>query len=191
MRDHLDIQSISLYHLPMPFAICGVSEVPSYAATPLDHIISFRDHRQPVPNLDGFNLATTKVHSFVFDDTGDASNERAPSEPTILRLLAIYDKTSLEQSILFHCYAGVSRSSAAAFIWLVHQGARWAVAYQAIVSVRGPFVCPNQLMVKHADLLMGYEGRLAAFLSAELGRRAPEREEYFRRASAIASLPRS
>lgn len=162
----------------MPFAICGVSEVPSFAAIPLDHIISIRDDRQPPPDLSAFQTAP-QVHRFVFDDTGDAANTRAPSEEAMQRLLAIYATTNLKQSILFHCFAGVSRSSAAAFIWLAYHGVLWGIAYQMVVAVRGPFVCPNQLMVAHADKLMGLNGELAAFLSAELGRRAEERELWF------------
>lgn len=174
----------------MPFAICGVSEVPSYAAVPLDHIISFRDHRQPAPDIQAFK-SNFSLHNFVFDDTGDPSSARACTEQTMRCLLAIYAQTNLNQGVLFHCFAGVSRSSAAAFIWLVYHGESYERAYQLIVSVRGPFVCPNQLMVKLADSLIGHEGKMSTFLSAELGRRVPEREEYFRRASATASLPRS
>lgn len=164
----------------MPFAICGVSEVPVFATIPLDHIISIRDHRQPPPDLRAFNEPLPKVHHFVFDDTGDSSNVRAPSAIAIQQMLAIYTTTTLSDRILFQCFAGVSRSSAAAFIWLIYHGVLWGIAYEMVVKVRGPFVCPNQLMVKHADTLMGCDGKLSAFLSAELGRRAPEREQYFR-----------
>jgi predicted protein tyrosine phosphatase len=162
----------------MPFAICGVHEVPSFAAVPLDHIISIRDHNQTAPDIRAFKTDFT-LHSFVFDDTGDPANGRAPNEQAMRRLLSIYATTRLDQTILFHCFAGVSRSSAAAFLWLVHHGIPYVDAYQLIVTARGPFVCPNQLMVKLADQIMGHEGRMAAFVTAELGRRAPERERYF------------
>lgn len=167
----------------MPFAICGVHEVPSFAATPLDHIISIRDSRQPDPDLRAFKTNFT-LHSFVFDDTGDASSPRACTEHTIRRLLNIYGQIQPDQNILFHCFAGVSRSTAAAFIWLVHLGVSYEEAYQLIVTTRGPFVCPNQLMVKLADSLMGHKGKMTKFLSAELGRRALEREEYFKKVGA-------
>lgn len=163
----------------MPIAICGVSEVPAFANLELDHIISIRDHTQPGPDIRAFKHPFT-LHSFVFDDTGDSSNERAPSEAAIMRLLRIYDQTTFDQNMLFHCFAGVSRSSAAAFLWFAHHGIEWGTAYQMVVKVRGPFVCPNQLMIKHADAIMGHNGAMAAFMSAEIGRRAKEREDYFR-----------
>ncbi len=145
---------------------------------PLDHIISIREAHQPAPDIRGFKTDFT-LHSFVFADTGDPTNALAPTEQTIRRLLDIYAQTSIDQKVLFHCFAGVSRSSAAAFIWLVHHGISYSDAYQGIVTVRGPFVAPNQLMIKWADQLMGHGGKMSAFVTAELGRRAPERDQYF------------
>jgi predicted protein tyrosine phosphatase len=174
----------------MPFAICGVSEVPAFATVLLDHIISFHEVHQPGPDIRAFKYPFT-LHSFVFADTGNSSNPLAPTEAMIRRLLGVYAQTSPDQSILFHCFAGVSRSSAAAFIWLVHHRIPYSDAYQLIVNARGPFVCPNQLMVGWADKLMSHNGKMTAFLSAELGRRTVERDKYFSRTSATDSQPRS
>lgn len=163
----------------MPFSICGVAEVPAFAAVPLDHIISIRDHTQCAPDIRAFKTNFT-LHSFVFDDTGDATNPRAPNEAMMRRLLGVYTQIGLDQGVLFHCFAGVSRSPAAAFIWLVHHGIPYADAYQSVVAARGPFVAPNQLMVKLADQLMSQEGKMAAFVSAELGRRVAEHDAFFK-----------
>lgn len=162
----------------MPLAICGVHEVPAFAAVPLDHIVSFRETHQPGPDIRGFQHEFT-LHSFVFADTGDPANPLAPKEAGVRRLLGLYAQTRLDQSILFHCFAGVSRSSAAAFLWLVHHGAPYADAYQVVVNVRGPFVCPNQLMVTLADQIMRLDGEMAAFMAAETAKRVPERAAWF------------
>jgi predicted protein tyrosine phosphatase len=162
----------------MPLAICGVQEVPAFATIPLDHIISIRDSRQVAPDIRAFKTEFT-LHSFVFDDTGDATNPLAITSRTMERLLSIYAQTTPAQNILFHCFAGVSRSSAAAFVWLVHHGMSYAEAYQLLVTIRGPFICPNQLMIKLADQIMGKNGEMEAFMSAETGRRASERQQYF------------
>jgi predicted protein tyrosine phosphatase len=162
----------------MSFAICGVTEVPAFANYSIDHIISIRDKTQIGPDLSAFQ-GDFSLHRFVFDDTGDASGKHACSEGVIKRLLEIYAQIPADQNVLFHCYAGVSRSTAAAFIWLVYHGVPYPEAYQRIVSARGPFVCPNQLMIRLADKLMGKSGEMEKFMSAELGRRAPEREKYF------------
>lgn len=162
----------------MPLSICGVSEVPAFSAAPLDHIISIKDRSQCGPNLAAFR-SDFALHSFVFDDTGDAAAKHAVTESAIRRLLGVYAQTTLESRMLFHCFAGVSRSSAAAFLWLVWHGVSYDQAYQLIVSIRGPFVCPNQLMVSLADTIMGRGGEMAAFMSRETGRRAEEREQWF------------
>lgn len=162
----------------MPIAICGVSEVPAFAATRLDHIISFRDPQQPLPDIRGFKTGFS-LHSFVFADTGHPSDPSAPTRAAMERLLGIYAQTKPDQSILFHCFAGVSRSSAAAFLWFAHHGIAWGTAYEMVVKMRGPFVCPNQLMVQLADQLMGHGGEMAAFMTAETGRRAKERAAWF------------
>lgn len=162
----------------MPIAICGVSEVPAFATTPLDHIISFRESHQPGPDVRSFQHPYT-LHSFVFADTGDPSNPLAPTEAMMRRLLAVYANTKPDDSVLFHCFAGVSRSTAAAFLWLVYHGMPYPEAYQTVVDVRGAFVSPNQLMICLADDLMGRNGEMAAFMSAELGRRMPERDAWF------------
>lgn len=164
----------------MPFAICGVHEVPSFAGVHLDHIISIKDKVQPGPDLTLFRSDFT-LHSFVFDDTGDATRANAVTMAAIQRLLAIYRQTTPENRLLFHCYAGVSRSSAAAFLWLVHHGASYEESYQAIVTARGPFVCPNQLMVSLADKAMGRGGEMERFMVRENGRRAPDRDAWFNR----------
>jgi predicted protein tyrosine phosphatase len=162
----------------MPLAICGVHEVPAFATTPLDHIISIREAHQPAPDIRGFKTDFT-LHSFVFADTGNAANALAPREEHMRRLLAIYATTRPESTLLFHCFAGVSRSSAAAFIWLAHHGMSYDEAFKLVVAVRGPFVSPNQLMVGLADKVMGRNGEMEAFVTSELGRRAEERAAWF------------
>ncbi len=165
----------------MPFAICGVNEVPAFASVPLDHIISIKDKSQHGPNLHDFRSDFT-LHSFSFEDTGNVANKQAVTEPAIRRLIGIYQQTSLSDRMLFHCYAGISRSTAAAFIWMVHHGIPCSEAYEIIVQMRGVIVCPNQLMVKLADDVMGHKGEMASFMSRETGRRAPERDAFFKAA---------
>ncbi len=162
----------------MPLAICAVHQVPQFANYPLDHIISFHNSTEPGPNTHAFRHPFT-LHSFVFDDTGDTAHPHAPTEAAIRRLLSVYERTTPDQNVLFHCMGGVSRSTAAAFIWLVWHGMSYADAYQTVINTRGAFACPNQLMVKLADRLMARNGEMASFISAELGRRLEERAAWF------------
>ena len=163
----------------MPIQICGVSEVPGLSHIPFSHIISIRDSRQNLPDIRGFKGEFT-FHSFLFDDKSSADASGSVTAAQIERLLQIYSKTDWNDSILIHCFAGVSRSTAAAFIWFVSKGVSFATAYEAVVQLRGPFVCPNQLMVQLADDNMGLGGAMIMFLQAELGRRSEERATWFR-----------
>lgn len=162
----------------MPIAICAVHQVPAFANVPLDHIVSFHNSTEPGPDTHAFRHPFT-LHSFVFDDTGDTNHPHAPTEAAIQRLLSVYAQTRLDDGILFHCMGGVSRSTAAAFLWLVHHGMTYPDAYQIVVNARGPFVCPNQLMVKLADSLMSRGGTLRDFIVAENARREPDRQVFF------------
>lgn len=171
----------------MPLAICAVHEVPSFANHPIDHIVSFHNSTEPGPNTHAFRHPFT-LHSFVFDDTGDETHPQRPTEAIIQRLLSVYAQTHLDQNVLFHCMGGVSRSTAAAFLWLAHRGASYAEAYQTVVAARGAFVCPNQLMVKLADDIIGLRGNMHAFVVAENLRRVPDREAFFKEHGADAHL---
>ena len=171
----------------MPLAICTVHQVPLFAGTPLDHVISFHNSTEPGPDTHAFRHPFT-LHSFVFDDTGDTSHPQAPTETAIRRLLSIYSQTELGQTMLFHCVGGVSRSTAAAFLWLVCHGVSYADAYQTVVNIRGPFVCPNQLMAKLADNLMRRQGEMHAFITAENLRRVPDRAAFFKQHGADAHI---
>ncbi len=171
----------------MPLAICAVHQVPQFANYPLDHIISFHNSTEPGPDTHAFRHPFT-LHSFVFDDTGDETHPQRPTEAMVARLLAVYQNTHLGQNVLFHCMGGVSRSTAAAFLWLVYHGVTYVEAYQTVISARGAFACPNQLMVKLADPLMGRAGEMHAFVVAENLRRAPDRDAFFKQHGADAHL---
>lgn len=162
----------------MPLAICAVHQVPLFAQTPLDHIVSFHNSTEPGPDTHAFRHSFT-LHSFVFDDTGDETHPQRPTLDIVRRLLAVFQQIDLNQNALFHCMGGVSRSTAAAFIWLVHHGISYADAYQTVINTRGAFACPNQLMVKLADELVGRAGEMHAFVVAENLRRVPDRAAFF------------
>lgn len=169
----------------MSIYICGVNEVPLFAEAPLDHIISIRDKNQPRPDIRNFKTEFT-LHAFNFEDTGSSAHPEAPSEQHIKRLLNLYSSISVEQNILFHCYAGVSRSTAAAFIFAVAKGVPYQQSFEFLEKIRGPIICPNQLMVKIADNLMGHNGNMERFLNNILKEREPVRDASFKSFGGIA-----
>lgn len=76
----------------------------------------------------------------------------------ILRFSRSWDRRA---PLLVHCWAGISRSTAAALILLsdMHRpGYEEQIARG--LRARAPHAQPNRLMIQYADVLMGREGRL-------------------------------
>lgn len=159
----------------MPLSICGVHEVPSFANSSVDHIISFHEAGvepgtgfQPGPDITQFKHPFT-LHSFVCRDCGQPNEPEPPTEAMMRRLLAVYAQTGPDSRMLFHCFAGVSRSTAAAFLWLIHIGATDAQAFDTIVAARGPGVNPNRLMILLADKILGRGGKMLEYVCQRRG----------------------
>lgn len=95
-----------------------------------------------------------------------------PGEEHIDRLLAFIEEWDQTDPMVIHCYAGVSRSPAAAYI------AACALAphrceFELAQDLRrlSPTATPNRRLIALADRRMGREGRMAAAIAA-IGRGA-------------------
>ena len=96
----------------------------------------------------------------------------APAESHVRELLRFARAWDRAEPMLIHCYAGVSRSTAAAMIAVCalnpgrdeHDVAR-------TLRERSPTATPNKLLIRHADALLSRRGRLIAAVHA-IGRGA-------------------
>lgn len=156
--------------------ICGVHEVPSFADTPLDHIVSIHEAGfepgtgfQPGPDITRFRYPFT-LHRFTFRDSDRADQPESPTASTMKRLLSIFAQTKGDDHVLFHCFAGKSRSAAAAFLFLVHHGMSHKDAYDHVLAVRSIATCPNLLMIQLADELMGHKHDMVKHVAMRSGR---------------------
>ena len=95
----------------------------------------------------------------------------APSGEMIAAMLDFSRARAHETPLLIHCWAGISRSSAAAYILACdrHPGRESALA--TTLRSRAPFVTPNRLMVALADDLLGRNGAMVDAI-ARIGRGA-------------------
>ena len=77
-----------------------------------------------------------------------------------------------EKPLVIHCYAGISRSTAAAYIagCALNPGRDEADLARALRQA-SPTATPNRLFVEIADRLLGREGRMVAAIAA-IGRGA-------------------
>ena len=102
------------------------------------------------------------------NDVADtAFAETPPAEHHIDRLIAFGRGWQAEAPMLVHCWAGISRSTAAAYILLCDRlGSGCEVEVAKALRFRAPHAFPNSLMVRLADQALEREGRMVRALEA-------------------------
>lgn len=95
-----------------------------------------------------------------------------PDAALVAQLLDFAAAWDPARPMLIHCWAGVSRSTAAAFIIACQRAAsRSERAIAQALRAAAPYATPNPLMVDLADAALGRAGRMSAAV-AEIGRGA-------------------
>ena len=80
-----------------------------------------------------------------------------------------------QRPLLIHCWAGISRSSAAAFAIACDRNPGFERDIADELRRRAPFVTPNRLMVRLADEMLARDGRMVEAIE-KIGRGAEARE---------------
>lgn len=96
----------------------------------------------------------------------------APAVDHVQEFLAFLRQWDRREPLLIHCFAGVSRSTAAAYIAacaLAPQRPELEIA--EALRAASPTATPNSLLVQHADELLGRNGRMVAAIRS-IGRGA-------------------
>jgi predicted protein tyrosine phosphatase len=97
---------------------------------------------------------------------------RAPMTEDVERLLAFVDAWDGDRPMVIHCWAGISRSTAAAYVAacrLMPERDEAEIAER--LRELSPTATPNARFVRLADTLLGRDGRMAAAIAA-IGRGA-------------------
>lgn len=96
----------------------------------------------------------------------------APKGNDVERLLAFAAAWDRAAPLLLHCFAGISRSTAAAYvIACAFDPARDEAELAAALRAAAPSATPNPLVVALADATLGRQGRMVAAIKA-IGRGA-------------------
>jgi len=103
----------------------------------------------------------------------------APDRNAIQAILNFGRARSRHRAMLIHCWAGISRSSAAAFAIACDGNPGYERAVADELRRRAAFATPNRLMVKLADDLLGRAGRMVEAID-RIGRgaEAPQGQPY-------------
>ncbi len=153
----------------MILAVCPLSRLDAHlAAHAPSHVVSLLSPTAQAPDIADVERLRLAFHDIAEPREGLI----APSAATISDLLAFAGAWDGARPLLLHCYAGVSRSTAAAFILACHfaPGRDEAELAHALRSL-SPSATPNPLMVYLADAALGREGRMIAAVQA-IGRGA-------------------
>lgn len=91
----------------------------------------------------------------------------APGRVHVEALLAFARRWDRARPLAINCFAGISRSTAAAFIVAAALAPRRDEAELAwTLRLAAPSATPNPLLVRHADAILGREGRMIAAIAA-------------------------
>lgn len=95
-----------------------------------------------------------------------------PGEKHVTRLIAFAEAWRRERPIVIHCYAGISRSTAAAYVALaVAAPERNEDDIAQRLRAASPTATPNARIVAVADAILGRQGRMIAAIE-RIGRGA-------------------
>lgn len=122
---------------------------------------------------DGFDPSHPLHVRLTFDDVTASTTRlyggdvRPPDREDIEKLIDRADDLLDSGYVYCHCAAGISRSTAAAFILqcLVHPPGEEQEAMEAVLE-DNPFAAPNRLMVKFADETLGRDGAMLSAIEA-------------------------
>ena len=122
----------------------------------ITYLVSIGDGDDPLPQ--GYENAQRKVRWLI----ADVVTDEGATEHDIQRIVNLAEQLRSESgTLLIHCEAGISRSTATALImyacWLGR--GREDEAMQRVMAQR-PFSSPNRRMVALADKLLALDGRL-------------------------------
>jgi predicted protein tyrosine phosphatase len=96
---------------------------------------------------------------------------QSPTEDDVARLLAFAAGWDGARPMLVHCWAGVSRSTAAAYAIACSRSPKAELEIALALRHASPGATPNPLIVALADALLGREGRMVSAV-AHIGRGA-------------------
>ncbi len=130
------------------------------------HLVSLLDPETMIDTPQGIDAAR-HLRLSVNDIAEPNEMLVSPSEVHVSQLIGFIRRWDQRSPMLVHCWAGISRSTAAAFIALCTLNENHPEDDLArLVRARGSHAYPNRLMVRLADDILGRKGRMRAAVEA-------------------------
>jgi predicted protein tyrosine phosphatase len=147
--------------------VCPLSQVPAtVAASGASHLVSVINDDTPVVRP---STIARENHLFlgVNDIIEPTDGLIAPAESHVRELIAFVERWGGERPMVVHCYAGISRSTAAAFVALCTARPDRDEREVALrLREASPWAYPNPLIVAYGDELLGRKGRMIEAVAA-------------------------
>jgi len=145
-------------------AVCGMSELPEvWEKTGADVVLSLVVEgpdwiRDAMPKSLG--KPTMAVH-YPMDDVEDPTDPLAPTEQDVMDILVEASMMEHGNTMIIHCKAGISRSTAAAYAILCNAlgPGKEQEALDILLQIR-PTSYPNRLIVAYADRILDRGGKM-------------------------------
>ena len=157
----------------MTIVVCPLSRVTEMVALHQpQRVISLLNPDVPFPELGV--LYTDRHLRLAFHDIHEAFGElRMPAPEHVHAVLAFLEDWDRTSPLLIHCHAGISRSTAVAFIAACYANPEIA-EHEIAVQLRrtAPLARPNEVLVRLADDALARNGRMVDATAAtgrELG----------------------
>lgn len=152
--------------------VCNLEEMPRHAESLRpSHLVSLNNPDE-LPQTPPGVRPSRHLRIAMHDITDPVDDHIHPEVEHVEALVAFLQGWSREGPLLIHCYAGVSRSMAAALIALrLHVFDDPASAARRLRAA-APHARPNRRIIELADPLLGAGGRLVAGL-ADMGDALP------------------
>jgi predicted protein tyrosine phosphatase len=147
--------------------VCPLSKIPATVrASGARSLLTLINEGTPVPRpreIDVAHHLTVSISDIVIAQDGHI----LPAEEHVAQVIAFVRGWDRVAPLVIHCYAGVSRSTAAAYIAacvLDEQRSELSIAHE--LRERSPTATPNALLVEVADRMLKREGRMVAAVAA-------------------------
>ena len=148
----------------MAILVCPLSKVPHLIETRRpSHLVSLLDPLSPFPYDNRVRHLRVKVNDVVEESEGWT----APSRDHVVEIIDFVGQWERADPILIHCYAGISRSTATAFVTAcVHNPRIDEEAIALALRAASPAAWPNRRIVALADAELGRGGRMTRAIDA-------------------------
>lgn len=143
--------------------VCPLSQLaPTVASSGASHLVTVINLDTPVPRPE---TITAENHLLIGinDIVEPADGLVLASDEHVRTLIDFVESWDQARPLVIHCYAGISRSTAAAFIAMcVARPDRDERAIAGALRRASPVATPNARLVAIADRLLGRDGRMVA-----------------------------